>query len=90
MPPLMGAAAFIIASIVGKPYLTICVAAFVPAVLSFVSVYVIVHFESERYGIKGLPKEELPKLWPVLKRKGHLVLPIVVLVAMLVMGYTAM
>ena len=90
MPPLMGAAAFIIASVVGKPYLTICIAAFVPAVLSFLSVYVIVHFEAERYGIRGLPKEELPRLWPVLKKRGHLVLPIVVLVAMLVMGYTAM
>ena len=90
MPPLMGAAAFIIASVVGKPYLTICIAAFVPAALSFFSVYVIVHFEAERHGIKGLPKKDLPKLWPVIKKRGHLVLPMVVLVAMLVMGYTAM
>ena len=90
MPPLMGAAAFIIASVIGVPYLTVCVAAFIPAVLSFVSVYVIVHFEAERYGIRGLAKEDLPKLWPVLKRGSHLVLPIAVLVAMLVMGYTAM
>lgn len=90
MPPLMGAAAFIIASVVGKPYLTICIAAFVPAALSFLSVYVIVHFESVRYGIKGLPKGDLPRLWPVVKKKGHLILPVVVLVAMLVMGYTAM
>ncbi|MCF8083616.1 MAG: TRAP transporter permease [Deltaproteobacteria bacterium] len=90
MPPLMGAAAFIIASIVGKPYLIICIAAFIPAALSFLSVYVIVHFEAERYNIKGLPKESLPKLWPVLKKKGHLILPIGVLVGMLVMGYTAM
>jgi TRAP transporter 4TM/12TM fusion protein len=90
MPPLMGAAAFIIASIVGKSYLIICIAAFVPAVLSFVSVFVMVHFEAERYGIKGLPKESLPKLLPVLKKRGHLVLPIVVLVALLVTGATAM
>jgi TRAP transporter 4TM/12TM fusion protein len=90
MPPLMGAAAFIIASVVGKPYLTICIAAFVPAVLSFLSVYIIVHFEAERYGIKGLPKEDLPRLWPVLKKRGHLILPIVVLVMMLVTGSTAM
>jgi len=90
MPPLMGATAFIIASVVGKPYLTICIAAFVPAVLSFLSVYVIVHFEAERHGIKGLPKKELPKLLPVLKKKGHLVIPIIVLIAMLVMGFTAM
>jgi len=90
MPPLMGAAAFIIASVIGVPYLTVCVAAFIPAVLSFVSVYVIVHFEAERYGIRGLAKEDLPKLWPVLKKGSHLVLPIAVLVAMLVMGYTAM
>jgi len=90
MPPLMGATAFIIASVVGQPYLTICVAAFVPAVLSFLSVYVIVHFEAERHGIKGLPKEELPKLMPVLKQKGHLVIPIIVLIVMLLMGFTAM
>lgn len=90
MPPLMGAAAFIIASVIGEPYLTICIAAFVPAVLSFLSVYIIVHFEAERYDIKGLPKEDLPRLWPVLKKRGHLVLPIIVLVTMLVMGSTAM
>jgi TRAP transporter 4TM/12TM fusion protein len=90
MPPLMGAAAFIIASVIGKPYLTICIAAFIPAVLSFLSVYVIVHFEAERYGIRGLPKADLPRLWPVLKKRGHLVLPIVILVLMLVMGSTAM
>jgi TRAP transporter 4TM/12TM fusion protein len=90
MPPLMGAAAFIIASIVGKPYLIICVAAFVPAVLSFLSVFMMVHFEAERYGIKGLPKETLPKLWPVIKKRSHLVLPIAVLVFLLVTGATAM
>lgn len=90
MPPLMGATAFIIASVVGQPYLTICIAAFVPAVLSFLSVYIIVHFEAERHGIKGLPKEDLPKLLPVLKKKGHLIIPIIVLIVMLVMGFTAM
>ncbi len=90
MPPLMGAAAFIIASVIGRPYITVCIAAFIPAALSFLSVYIIVHFESVRHGIKGQPKEELPRLWPVLRRRGHLLLPIVVLVAMLVMGYTAM
>ncbi len=90
MPPLMGAAAFIIASTIGKPYLIICIAAFVPALLSFLSVFIMVHFEAERYGIKGLAKEGLPRLLPVVKRRGHLVLPIVVLVAMLVTGATAM
>ena len=90
MPPLMGATAFIIASVVGKPYLTICIAAFVPAVLSFLSVYIIVHFEAERHGIKGLPKESLPRLLPVIKKRGHLTIPILVLIAMLLMGFTAM
>jgi len=90
MPPLMGAAAFIIASITGNPYIRICVAALVPAVLSFLSVFIIVHFESERYGIKGLSRDQIPRLWPVLKKRGHLVLPVGVLVAMLLMGYTAM
>jgi TRAP transporter 4TM/12TM fusion protein len=90
MPPLMGATAFIIASVVGVPYLTVCIAAFLPAVLSFFCVYVIVHFEAVRLGIKGLPKSELPKFWPVFKKKGHLLSPLIVLVAMLVMGFTAM
>lgn len=90
MPPLMGAAAFIIASYVGKSYLLICVAALIPALLSFFSVFIMVHFEAKRYGMKGQPKESLPNLWKVLKERGHLVLPIVVLVAMLVTGATAM
>ncbi len=90
MPPLMGATAFIIASVVGVPYLTVCVAALLPAVLSFLCVYVIVHFEAVRLGIKGLPKSELPRLWPVVKKKGHLLSPLIVLVAMLLMGFTAM
>jgi TRAP transporter 4TM/12TM fusion protein len=90
MPPLMGATAFIIASIVGVPYLTVCVAAFVPAVLSFLCVYIIVHSEAVRLGIKGLPKSELPKLWPVVKKKGHLLSPLIILVIMLIMGFTAM
>ena len=90
MPPLMGATAFIIASVIGKPYIIICIAAFIPAVLSFFCVYLIVHFESVRLGIKGLSKSDLPKLWPVVKKRGHLVIPIIVLVVMLVMGYTAM
>ncbi|MCP4718231.1 MAG: TRAP transporter permease [Desulfobacteraceae bacterium] len=90
MPPLMGATAFIIASVVGVPYLTVCMAALLPAILSFLCVYVIVHFEAVRLGIKGLPKSELPRLWPVVKKKGHLLSPLIVLVAMLVMGFTAM
>jgi len=90
MPPLMGAAAFIIASYIGKPYLIVCIAAFIPAVLSFLSVFIMVHFEAERYGIKGLPKEGLPKLLQVLKKRSHLVFPIGVLVFMLVTGSTAM
>ena len=90
MPPLMGAAAFIIASVLGRPYLIICIAALIPALLSFFSIFLTVHFEAVRYGIKGLDKKDLPKLWPVLKKRGHLILPLVILVFMLVMGYTAM
>lgn len=90
MPPLMGATAFIIASVVGVPYITVCIAAAVPAILSFLCVYVIVHSESVRLGIKGLPKSELPKFWPIFRRKGHLLSPLIVLVVMLIMGFTAM
>jgi TRAP transporter 4TM/12TM fusion protein len=90
MPPIMGAGAFVMAGIIGKPYLIVCLAAVVPALLYFLSVFVMVHFESERYGIEGLPKESLPHLLPVLKKRGHLMLPLGVLIFMLLTGATAM
>ena len=89
MPPLMGAAAFIIASIVGVPYIIVCLACAIPAILYFFSLFLQVHFESTKLGLKGLPREELPRLWPVVKQGAYLMLPLVVLIWLLVSGATA-
>jgi len=89
MPPMMGAAAFILAAYVGVPYILVCVACFIPAVLYYLSLFLTVHFEASKAGLRGLPKEELPKLKNVLKQGGYLVSPLVVVVGLLVAGYSA-
>ena len=90
MPPLMGAAAFIMAGFLGVPYLQVCIAAFLPAVFYFLSEYMMVHFEAKKAGLTGLPKEALPKISEVLKEGGHLLIPPLILVITLVMGFTEM
>lgn len=79
MPPIMGAAAFIMAEMTGIPYSTIALAAVIPAFLYFFNAYLVVHFEAKRSGIKGLPKEELPNWKKALKDGWHLIAPIAVL-----------
>lgn len=90
MPPVMGAAAFIMAEFTGIPYLKIAAAALVPSVLSYVAMLMIIHLEAVKTGIAGLPKEELPKLWQLIVRQGHLVIPVFGVVVLLLMGYTPM
>jgi len=90
MPPVMGAAAFIIASIVGVPYLKVCVACAFPAILYFFSALCQVHFEAKKLSLSGLPRDQLPRLWPVVKKEGHLLLPLVILIYLLITGSTAM
>jgi TRAP transporter 4TM/12TM fusion protein len=89
MPPIMGAAAFVMAEFLGVSYLTVAVFALIPALLYYVAVFVAVHFEALRTGMKGLPREECPRLLPVLKERGHLFLPLVIIVAVLISGYSA-
>ena len=79
MPPIMGAAAFLMAETVGVPYSNIVVRAILPAVLYFAGVIMTVHLEAKKEGLKGLTKEELPKLLPLLK-KTYLLLPLILLV----------
>ena len=79
MPPIMGAAAFLMADYVQVPYSTIAVKAILPAVLYFIGVFVAVHLEAKKLGLKGLPKEELPKLKPLLKQT-YLLLPLALLI----------
>ncbi|MBQ8310455.1 MAG: TRAP transporter fused permease subunit [Clostridia bacterium] len=80
MPPIMGAAAFLMAEITGLPYATIVIAAILPAVLYFAGIFMMVHFEAKRLGLKGLPKETLPNFFKLILKKGYLLTPIVVLV----------
>jgi TRAP transporter 4TM/12TM fusion protein len=84
MPPIMGAAAFLIAESLGMPYRTIILVALVPAILYFISIFVQVDFEAGRLGLKGLPRKELPKVGPLLLRQGFMLLPLGVLVFALV------
>ena len=79
MPPIMGAAAFLLAETVGVPYSNIVVRAILPAVLYFVGVFITVHLEAKKEGLKGLPKELLPKIKPLLKQ-SYLLIPIILLI----------
>ncbi|MGN1121597.1 MAG: TRAP transporter permease, partial [Eubacteriales bacterium] len=88
MPPIMGAAAFLMSEITGIPYVTIAVAAILPAVLYFAGIFMMIHFEAKKYGLKGLPKESIPNFFKLFIRKGYLFLPIVVLVLLMSLGKT--
>ncbi len=79
MPPIMGAAAFLMAENLGVPYSNIVVRAILPAVLYFVGVFIAVHLEAKKEGLRGLKKEELPKFLPLLKQ-SYLLIPLVLLV----------
>ena len=88
MPPVMGAGAFIMAEMTGIPYVEIIKTAAIPGILYFLSVGVMVYFESRKLGLRGLPKEELPRLWDVWRRGWYLFLPIAALVGALAAGYS--
>ena len=90
MPPVMGAAAFLMAEFVGVPYIDVVKAAAIPALLYFTGVWLGVHFEAKRKKLKGIPRAELPNPLTLLKERGHLAIPLVVIVYLLVSGYTPM
>lgn len=90
MPPVMGAAAFLMAEFVGVPYIDVVKAAVIPAVLYYTGIWIGVHYEAKKYGLKGTPREELPKFGALLAEKGHLAVPLIVIVYLLVTGYTPM
>ena len=89
MPPIMGAAAFLMAESLGLPYITIVKAAVVPAILYFTGIFITVHLEAKKLGLKGLPKEQLPRFMPLLLKKGYMILPLVVIIYFLCAGKTA-
>ena len=90
MPPVMGAAAFLMAEFVGVPYIEVVKAAAIPALLYFTGVWLGVHFEAKRKNLKGIPRSELPHPLTLLKERGHLAIPLIVIVYLLVSGYTPM
>jgi TRAP transporter 4TM/12TM fusion protein len=89
MPPIMGAAAFVMAEFLGVGYIEVAKFALIPAILYFGAVFVAVHFEARRVGMVGLPKKDLPSLSETLKNHGHLFIPLIVIVAVLLLGYSA-
>ena len=89
MPPIMGAAAFLMAESLGLPYITIVKGAIIPAVLYFTGIFITVHLEAKKSGLKGLPKEELPRFLPLFLTKGYMLLPLLVIIWFLCSGKTA-
>ena len=89
MPPIMGAAAFLMAESLGLPYITIVKGAIIPAVLYFTGIFITVHLEAKKSGLKGLPKEELPRFLPLFLSKGYMLLPLLVIIWFLCSGKTA-
>ena len=93
LPPIMGASAFIMAETTGLPYSTIALAALLPAILYYLGVIAQVHFRAGRRDLKGMAKESLPQVKEVLKARGHMLLPIVFLIYLLIqnvpVGYAA-
>ncbi|MEE0946635.1 MAG: TRAP transporter permease [Acutalibacteraceae bacterium] len=85
MPPIMGAAAFLMAENIGVPYSNIVVRAILPAVLYFMGVFIAVHLEAKKEGLRGLTKEELPRFIPLLKQ-SYLLLPLIILIALVSSG----
>lgn len=89
MPPIMGAAAFLMAGFLGVPYTTIMVAGIIPAILYYLSLFFVIDMEAQRRGLQGLPKADLPRLGQVLKEKGYLIIPVLVIIYALIAGLTA-
>jgi len=90
MPPVMGAVAFIMAETLNVPYVEICKAAVIPAVLYYCTAFWMVHLEAGRARLMGLPKDQCPNPWTALRQNWYLILPLAALVAMLFHGFTPM
>lgn len=89
LPPVMGAGAFLIAERTGIPYSRIALLSVVPAVLYFLSVWVMVHFEAKKQGLEPIPADEIPKLSRLLRTRWFYLLPLLTLIGSLMLGYSA-
>ncbi len=90
MPPIMGAGAFLMAEFTNTSYLTIIKVALVPALLYYVTVLLFVHYEAKKYGLKGQPRENLPRISKVIKEGLHFIIPVGILIYVLVNNYSPM
>ena len=90
MPPVMGAAAFVLAELSGIPYSTVMIAAIVPALLYYLGVWTMVDREARRLELQGMDVSDIPRLKDVLKARGHMIIPLVVIVVILLYGFSPM
>ena len=89
MPPIMGAAAFVMAEFLSVSYLQVTIWAVIPAILYYVACFAAVHFEAKRRGLVGLPRSELPRLGQVMRQRGHLFIPVLAILTVMYSGYSA-
>jgi TRAP transporter 4TM/12TM fusion protein len=89
MPPIMGAAAFVMAEFMGVGYGQVIIWALIPAILYYLACFSAVHFEAKRRGIAGVPRSELPRMGEVLRKRGHLFIPVLSILVVLYSGYSA-
>jgi TRAP transporter 4TM/12TM fusion protein len=90
MPPIMGAGAFLMAEFTNTSYLTIIKAALVPAIMYYITVLFFVHYEAKKFGLEGQSKENLPRIWKVVKEGLHFIIPVGILIYVLVAKYSPM
>jgi TRAP transporter 4TM/12TM fusion protein len=89
MPPIMGAAAFVMAEFMGVGYGQVIIWALIPAILYYLACFCAVHFEAKRRGLVGVPRSELPKMVDVLRVRGHLFIPVLIILYVMYSGYSA-
>ncbi|MCX7781435.1 MAG: TRAP transporter permease [Negativicutes bacterium] len=88
MPPVMGAAAFVMAEFLGMSYTTIMLSAILPAFLYYLACWCMMHLEAVKNGLEGIPEDQLPRVGEVMKANGHLTIPVIAIVALLLYGIT--
>ena len=89
MPPIMGAAAFVMAEFQGVSYAQVVIWAAIPAILYYIACFAAVHFEAKRQGLMGVPRSELPPLSETLRARGHLFIPVLSILTVMYSGYSA-
>ncbi|HWW46332.1 MAG TPA: TRAP transporter permease [Xanthobacteraceae bacterium] len=89
MPPIMGAAAFVMAEFIGVPYGQVVIWALIPAILYYVACFSAVHFEAKRRGLVGVPRSELPRMRDVMAQRGHMFLPVLSILVVMYSGFSA-